>query len=105
MIRIGKYEFDGPWKLENVDLLDRACVYAILCKRMDNKYDVIYIGESGQVGTRLSTHHRRNCWENKCQSLLYVATYWTPSDRYSSEDRRRIEGELRDKYDPPCNRQ
>jgi len=105
MITIGKYQFEGPWRIDDVDLLDRACVYAILCEKTNNRYDVIYIGESGQIGTRLSTHHRKDCWENKCQSSLYVAVYWTPSDRYSSEDRRKIEGELRDEYKPSCNYQ
>jgi len=104
MIKIGKYEFDGPWLLEEADLLDRACVYVILCKSGEG-YTIVYIGETGQVGTRLSTHNRRDCWRRNCSTSLYVAVYWTPSNQYSSEERREIERELIEKYDPPCNRQ
>jgi len=104
MIWIGKYQFEGPWRIEDVDFLDRACVYAILCKSGDG-YTPIYIGETGRIGTRLSTHHRRDCWKRKCRTSLYIALYWTPSDQYSPEERKEIERELIEKYDPPCNRQ
>lgn len=105
MIQIGKYNFDGPWSLSSTNLIDRAAVYAILCSRADGKYDVVYVGETGQAGTRLSNHERATCWSRNCGSSLYVAVFWTPSDRYTTDDRRNIEKELRDQYNPPCNRQ
>jgi len=104
MITIGKYKFDGPWQLEKVDLLDRACVYAVLCKERE-EYGIVYIGETGEIGTRLSGHERSGCWKRNCGNSLYVAIYWTPSDQYSPEKRREIEKELIDRYDPSCNRQ
>jgi len=105
MIQIGNYNFDGPWSLSRTDLIDRAAVYVILCSRLDGKYDVIYIGETGQAGTRLSNHERAVCWSRNCSSSLYVAVFWVPSDRYSADDRRSIEKKLRDQYGPSCNRQ
>jgi len=105
MIQIGKYNFDGPWSLSSTSLIDRAAVYAILCSRSNGKYDVVYVGETGQAGTRLSNHERTTCWSRNCGSLLYVVVFWTPSDQYSTDDRLKIEKELRDQYDPPCNRQ
>jgi predicted GIY-YIG superfamily endonuclease len=105
MIQIGNYNFDGPWSLSRTDLIDRAAVYVILCSRSDGKYDVVYVGETGQVGTRLSNHERATCWNRNCSGSLYVAIFWTPSDRYSADDRRAIEKKLRDQYNPPCNRQ
>lgn len=103
MIQIGRYNFDGPWPLSRTDLIDRAAVYVILCSR-GNSYDVVYVGETGQAGIRLSNHERATRWSRNCGSLLYVAVLWTPSVRYSADDRRRIEEELRSQYDPSCNR-
>jgi len=105
MIQIGRYNFDGPWSLNNTNLIDRAAVYAILCSRGNGNYDVVYVGETGQAGTRLSNHERSTCWNRNCSSSLYVAIFWTSSDRYTADDRRKIEKDLRDQYDPPCNRQ
>jgi hypothetical protein len=105
MIKIGKYKFDGPWPLREVDFLDRACVYVILCKKLDGKYRIIYAGETGQVGTRLSNHEKYACWDRNCYSELHVAIFLTPSEEYTPEDRREIEKEIRDQYDPACNRQ
>ncbi len=104
MIKIGKYSFDGPWLMSRIDLIDRAAVYAILCFN-GNSYNVIYIGETGQAGTRLSNHERSDCWSKNCNSSLYVAILWTPSSQYTADDRRKIEKELRDQYNAPCNRQ
>src|SRR3989338_5655850 len=104
-MNIGKYSFDGPWSFSNSSLIDRAAVYAILCSRPDGRYDVVYMGETGQAGTRLSNHERAACWSQNCRGSLYVAVFWTPSDQYSADDRRKIEIELRDQYNTPCNRQ
>ena len=105
MIQIGKYNFDGPWLLNNTNLIDRAAVYVILCSRSNGNYDLVYVGETGQTGTRLSNHERAVCWDRSCSSSLYVAIFWTPSDRYTVDDRRKIEKDLRDQDNPPCNRQ
>ncbi len=102
-MQIGNYDFEGPYLLEDYPSIDRAAVYAILCKNNSNRYYVIYIGETGQLGTRLPTHHKKECWHRHCQNDLYVAIFWTPSSDYSPEDRRRIEEELINIYEPVCN--
>lgn len=105
-ITIGKYSFDGPYSLDSKDFIDRAAIYAILCLNTStNKYTVVYIGESGEVGTRLSNHNKKYCWRNHCATSLHVAIFYTPTNRYSMEDRLRIESELIDQYDPDCNKQ
>lgn len=105
MITIGKYGFEGPWLLSGTDFINHAAVYVILCRHSDANYEAVYIGETGQLGTRLSNHERAACWKRSCNGSLYVAVLSTPSDRYTADNRRAIEKELRDKYDPPCNRQ
>ncbi len=104
-MQIAGYEFDGPWQLSRFDTLDRAAVYVILCPSGDSKYTIVYVGETGQVNTRLSAHERAACWSRNCTSELYVAVKWTPTSQYDTEDRRNIEKQIRLKYDPTCNRQ
>lgn len=104
MINIGGYSFEGPYILREKDFIDRAAVYAILCKDLSgNSYRLVYIGETEELETRLSGHNKKNCWENNCGSTLYVAIFYTPSDKYSREDRKKIEQELIDRYSPVCN--
>lgn len=104
-IKIGNLIFEGPYKLENFDYIDRACIYVILCKNILNQgYDLIYVGETGELRTRLTNHHKRNCWKNKCFGKLYIAFYLMPSDKYSKENRLKLESELIEKYNPDCNK-
>ena len=103
MIEIGGYNFSGPWPLSDKDFIDKAAIYAVLCKKTDGKYYPIYFGETGEVSTRLSNHHKSSCWTKKCDSSLYVAVLWTPSSQYGVDDRRDIESKLIKRFNPPCN--
>ena len=103
-MNIGNYEFSEPYLLDENNLLNVACVYAILYKTSDGYY-LVYIGESGQVANRLSNHERYSCWRAHSSSSLYVAIFVTPSNRYSEDQRRALERGLIDMYDPICNRQ
>jgi len=103
-IKIGDYDFEGPWSLGAKDFLDRAGVYAILCYRPQAERPVVvYIGQSGEMGTRLSTHDKKVCWIRNCTGTLYVAVLWTPSDEWTPQARREVEAALIDTYKPPCN--
>jgi len=104
MFTIGRYQFNDPVALSGIDLIDRAAVYAILCLQ-NGEYHVIYIGQTEQVGTRLSSHERAACWRRNCSGTLYVAILWTPTSTYTLDERLAIEQELIEEYDdPPCNR-
>jgi predicted GIY-YIG superfamily endonuclease len=102
-IQIGRYLFNGPYLLSNFDEIDRAAVYVILCKDDVNSYGVVYVGETGKLGTRLHNHNKKECWKKYCNGTLYVAIFYTPSNTFDREDRLRIERELIDKFKPPCN--
>jgi predicted GIY-YIG superfamily endonuclease len=102
-IQIGGYLFNGPYLLSNFDEIDKAAVYAILCK-LNETYYVIYIGQSGELGTRLQSHNKKECWEKHCKGTLYVAIFNTPSTTYSAEQRRLIERELINEHNPVCNK-
>lgn len=102
-IQIGNYRFQGPFLLSNFKAIDRAAVYAILCKGSNGEYTPLYIGETGELGTRLETHNKKDCWRKNCKGILYVAIYYTPSSFYTAEDRRKIERELIAQYRLICN--
>ncbi|GAB6166183.1 hypothetical protein JCM19992_21830 [Thermostilla marina] len=97
-IRIGQYTFEGPYS-NTAQLDDRAGVYAILCSH-DGKYDVVDVGESAQIRTRVENHDRKDCWQWNCAGTLMVAAYYTP--HLQSAGRVSIEQEIRARYNPPC---
>ena len=97
-ITIGNYVFDGPF-LNVESLKDWPGVYAILCCSTYS-WEVIDIGESFNVKTRVSSHDRKDCWEHHCGNTIKYAVYYTsPIDQAG---RKIIEQELRRRYNPVC---
>ncbi|MBW1947585.1 MAG: hypothetical protein JRI33_06555 [Deltaproteobacteria bacterium] len=99
-IKIGKYTFEGPYT-STANLEDKSGVYAILCKK-NEKYNLVDVGESATVKSRVETHDRKDCWQRNCNSTLTVAVYYTPG--LKQPGRKAIELEIRDQYDPPCGK-
>ncbi len=100
-ITIGEWTFDGPYLLsETGHLEDRSGVYVILCPTQQGQYDVIDVGESAQVRTRVEAHDRKDCWKRHCKDTLYVAVLYTPN--LQQPGRSEIEQEIRRQYTPPC---
>ena len=95
MVTILNYSFEGPYEIGK-KVIDRAAVYVILGS--DN--DVIDVGQSGEIGTRLLTHERKPCWDRHGGKRFTIK--WMPSDKYSREDREKLEREIRDRENPPC---
>jgi hypothetical protein len=98
-IKIGKYTFEGPYT-STANLEDKSGVYAILCKKNGDKYNLVDVGESATVKSRVETHDRKDCWQRSCNSALTVAVYYTPG--MQQRGRMTVEQEIRDQYDPPC---
>lgn len=101
-ITIGTYVFEGPYSSNNSNnyLKDLSGVYAILCKKDNGNYDLIDVGESATVKTRVENHDREACWNGSCRSELNVAVYYTPHLQQSG--RKEVEQAIRNKYNPPC---
>jgi len=95
MITISGYSFEGPYEVGK-KIVNRAAVYVIL----DVEDNVIDVGQSGEAGTRLLTHERKPCWDRHGGGRFAVK--WMPSDKYSREDREKLEHEIRSREDPPC---
>ena len=101
-IEVGRYTFEGPYKMFLTDeLKDRAGVYAIHCY-MNKTYDLIDVGETATIKSRLEQHERKGCWNRKCTGILTVSVYYTP--RLRQVRRILIEQVIRKKYNPPCGR-
>lgn len=97
-INIGNYSFEGPYTLVS-SLEDRSGVYVILC-RTNSAYNVIDIGESATVRSRVENHDRANCWNRNCRGQLEYAVFYTLNRQQAG--RKEIEQELRNTYKPPC---
>lgn len=98
MIKIGKYNFDGPF--DNTSFLkDVSGIYVILCVTATST-TVVDIGESHAVKTRVENHDRADCWKKHCSGRLRVAVYYTP--HLQQAGRIKVEQELRQQYAPVC---
>ena len=105
-MEISGVDFEGPYDVNSAVIpRNRAAVYVIICRKADGKNHVIDVGESGEVGLRLSTHTRRSCWGRNCSGILYVYLRYMPtSEGYDSVSRRTLEAKIRREYNPPCGK-
>jgi hypothetical protein len=98
-IEICGYTFEGPYT--NTEYLKHEQgVYVILDKRHDGKWWIIDVGESEDVRSRIENHDRRLCWVLHRQGEFGVAVLYTHG--WTAEQRRMIEGRIRDAYSPAC---
>ena len=94
---VSGYKFDGPYKIGE-RVIDRAAIYVIL----DRNSKVIDVGQSGELGTRLLSHDRKPCWDRNGGKWFVIK--WMPSDKYSREDREKLENYIRSDKTPPCGK-
>lgn len=97
-ITIGRYIFEGPYTNAG-SLQDKSGVYAILC-HIGRNYNLVDVGESATVKSRVEGHDRKDCWQRNCNSTLEVAVLYSPNAQQPG--RMAIEQEIRDQYKPPC---
>jgi hypothetical protein len=78
-------------------------IYAILV--LDPyPFRILYIGESSNLSERVTRNHEKvNHWYREAKgSPLYFAFHSTP-EMMTDQQRRDIESQLINQYDPPCN--
>lgn len=89
--------------LSDADFSDIAAIYIIICVHPGGTWTIIDIGQSGELGSRIDSHDRRDCWKRKCTSgNIWVCVYPMPTDRYSKQDRLNIEHRLRSQHKNLC---
>lgn len=88
--------FEGPFT--NVySLRNESGVYVILGRKDTNNLNIIDVGESENVYSRVANHERQSCWEEQKQILLLFAAYYT-----NKKERIKLEEKIRKLYNPPC---
>lgn len=94
MVTISGYQFEGGFPLETTKFSEVACVYAIYTN--DTWLEV---GETDQLGTRISGHERKACWQKNAGSVpIYVAVH----QESNQQTRLAIESYLRSQLNPMC---
>lgn len=82
--------------LSQADFNDVAAIYVIICVAPGGSWTVVDVGQTGELGTRIDAHKRKECWKEKCPNgNLWVCVHRMPSDKYSKEDRLKREKEIR----------
>jgi hypothetical protein len=99
-IQIGQYAFEGPYKDTSL-FQNLSGVYAVLCHN-NGQYNIVDIGEAGDVRNRLDTHDRKDCWKRECKGTLLFCVLYTPHKQQAG--RMVIEQELRAQFKPPCGK-
>jgi hypothetical protein len=102
-IKIGEYSFTFV-RLAETDFTDVAAVYVVICVLGEKgNYGVIDVGQTGEVGTRINSHEREECWKRECSTgNIWVCVHTMPSVRYTKDDRLHLERDLRERYKHKC---
>lgn len=88
------YDFDVyPWGTSFKPL---GAVYTVL-KKSNQKFTVLYIGETGDLSTRFDNHHKQSCFDRNGKT--HIGTHLESS----SSSRLAIETDLVRNYSPVCN--
>lgn len=96
-IQVGNYHAEGPFS-NTASLQARSGVYVILGRlHQATNWNVVDVGESGDLRERVTNHDRTMCWRGQGHSELAVAAIYA-----DQPNRMQIERELRLEYNPPC---
>ena len=76
-----------------------GAVYVMAKKTAQSNYTLIYVGETGDASERPFNHHRSDCFDRHGADHVFLRS---ESKRQKRLD---IETAVRQKYDPPCNKQ
>ncbi|MGB3313250.1 MAG: hypothetical protein WBB85_02465 [Albidovulum sp.] len=110
MSKVGTVAFTGQSGTEygfdvysvDTQFNDVSAVYAMSTRKNDSgtyKHSVNYIGESGELGTRLAEHEKWPCATTHGTNAICV-------HRINGDTARlKVEADLRARYNPPCNKQ
>ena len=88
------YSFEGPLVLE--DIKNTSGLYAIIDHRVNDKFYLLDVGESGELQNRIKNHDRKDQWAKKKQGDIEFYIHYTPYR--TKEDRLQIEHGIRAHY-------
>ena len=101
-VTIGNLNFQCV-RISDADFKDIAAIYVIICVASNGNWNVLDVGQSGELGDRIDNHDREDCWKRNClNQTIWVCIYPMPSNKYTKQDRLDIEKKLRNQYNPKC---
>jgi len=71
-------------------------VYVVLRRQMNGGYDVLYIGQTGDLSERFDQHHKQQCFDRNQRTHIGVLL------EYNEQRRLAIERDLLGAYRPTC---
>lgn len=90
-----KYAFDVyPWEQLFRPL---GGVYVVLRRQQNNMYDVLYVGQTGDLSERFDQHHKQPCFDRNQRTHIGVLLEGTERRRLA------IERDLLGNYQTVCN--
>jgi len=90
-----QYEFGVyPW---GTSFNSIGGVYLVLKKQVSGKYDLLYIGQTGDLSERFDNHHKAPCFTRNGKTHIAVKA------ESSEQKRLNIETDLIRKYKTSCN--
>ena len=105
-IEWGGVRFDEPRQLVKWEPPNRAAVYAIMVRTSDDKYRLVYVGQTENLNDRgFDNHQARKCWVTKAEGhseRLYISCHFMPNS--SESERLKVEGDIIAEEDCPCNK-
>ena len=94
LTNISGYQFEQGYPLATTTFKNVAAVYIIYTNQL-----WLDVGETDQLGTRISEHERRACWQRNAGSVpIYVAVH----QESNQQTRLAIESDLRSQLNPTC---
>ncbi len=72
-------------------------IYLVLKKTTNGKYDILYVGQTGDMSTRFDDHHKQGCFDRNGKTHIAVKVEAVEKTRLA------IERDLIDNYNSPCN--
>lgn len=99
MLDLAGFDAEGPF-FDVTEIRNASGVYAIVGaeSRTSMDWDVIDVGESGRMRSRLRNHDRAACWSTYGYKAQGIAVIYTDKER-----RECLERILCRAYEPPCS--
>lgn len=100
-IRIGRYDFEGPFETPE-NLKNDAGVYAVIALDTD-RGAMIDVGETTDIKDKVNNHERKQCWEklSNDRPIRFAAVY---THEIAEQGRHMIEKEIRSQFTVPCGK-
>lgn len=90
-----KYEFGVyPW---GTTFRSLGAVYLVLKQAPNGNYDVLYVGQTGDLSERFDDHHKEHCFDRNGKTHIAVHLEGTEQRRLLKES------DLISNYNPSCN--